>query len=415
MIYNDQQLRVTSGQLVELKKSLESIEASSSADVFTQIQLSAISSQIYDLQKQIDDYNSLLTSGPLKVNCSDLSELPFVLVKCRIANFISQKELAERVGLSELDIIRFENSKYSGVDQNTLMDISKIVGVTISDQVLTSASQKGISFNKKPFDWSLFPIKEMAKRGWISLKGNVSPEKQLQEFFFSCGGSNFLAALHKKQIHGGNNPNRYALIAWQARVLQKAKLKVDSYEIGKFSLDDSWINELIKLSVKDDAPLLVQQLLAKHGIILVVEPHLQGTYLDGAAMLFQDKHPVIALTLRHDRLDNFWFALMHELGHVFLHLYTSMFTEFFDEEDQEVGDRFEIEANDYALENTISKEKWDSCLSRFYINEETVLADATNLGIHPSIVAGRIRKELTNYSILSSLVGQGKVRLYFGI
>ena len=30
--------------------------------------------------------------------------------------------------------------------------------------------------------------------------------------------------------------------------------------------------------------------------------------------------PVIGLTLRYDRLDNFWFVLLHELGHVFLHL-----------------------------------------------------------------------------------------------
>ena len=48
--------------------------------------------------------------------------------------------------------------------------------------------------------------------------------------------------------------------------------------------------------------------------------HLPGTYLDGAAMLSAFSQPVVALTLRYDRLDNFWFVLFHELAHVFLHL-----------------------------------------------------------------------------------------------
>ena len=60
----------------------------------------------------------------------------------------------------------------------------------------------------------------------------------------------------------------------------------------------------------------------EHGIPLVVEPHLPKTRLDGAAMLSSKGRPVIGLTIRHDRIDNFWFTLVHELIHVQEHLTT---------------------------------------------------------------------------------------------
>ena len=67
-------------------------------------------------------------------------------------------------------------------------------------------------------------------------------------------------------------------------------------------------------------PKRAQKFLAKHGIILIVAPHLANTYLDGAAMLMKDGTPVVRMTVRYDRLDNFWFCLLHELTHVARHL-----------------------------------------------------------------------------------------------
>ena len=61
-------------------------------------------------------------------------------------------------------------------------------------------------------------------------------------------------------------------------------------------------------------PVKARELLASKGVTLIIERHLPGTYLDGAAMLAENGNPVIGLTLRHDRLDNFWFVLFHELS-----------------------------------------------------------------------------------------------------
>jgi len=112
-------------------------------------------------------------------------------------------------------------------------------------------------------------------------------------------------------------------------------------------------------------------------------------------------------------LDNFWFVLFHELGHVFLHLYDGLKFDFFDEEDGTTSDEIEKQADSFALETLIPARVWDQCLSRFAMSVEAVKNDAERLGIHPSILAGRIRKERNNYTILTELVGANSVRSQF--
>lgn len=168
--------------------------------------------------------------------------------------------------------------------------------------------------------------------------------------------------------------------------------------------------QLVGLIKRKDGPRRARDLLASKGIVLIVERHLPGSYLDGAAMLADSDTPVVGLTLRHDRLDKFWFVLMHELGHVFLHLFDGLRFDFFDEEDGGDGDTIEVEADKFALDALISEELWDQCLSRFALSEEAVKIDAVIIGIDPSIIAGRIRKERGNYTNLKDLIGLGQVR-----
>ena len=66
----------------------------------------------------------------------------------------------------------------------------------------------------------------------------------------------------------------------------------------------------------DDGPRQARDYLNRAGIALIALPHLAHTYLDGAAFMVDGRNPVIALTLRYDRLDNFWFVLLHELAHL---------------------------------------------------------------------------------------------------
>ncbi len=151
---------------------------------------------------------------------------------------------------------------------------------------------------------------------------------------------------------------------------------------------------------------MAKEHLARHGIALVIEPHFQKTFLDGAAML-DGKHPIVALTLRHDRLDNFWFALLHELVHVGWHL-TERTPFFSDDLDSHSKlDKIEKEADEIATEALIPADAWAKSAVRESHSADDARALAHKLGIHPSIVAGRVRRETRNYRILTQLIGRG--------
>lgn len=196
-------------------------------------------------------------------------------------------------------------------------------------------------------------------------------------------------------------------------MLERARARITEDTLPAFSLNDRWLPELVALTRHKNGPRRARNLLAKNGIVLVAEEHLPGTFLDGAAMLIDSDHPVIGMTLRYDRLDNFWFVLFHELGHVFLHLFEGVRYDFFDEEGSNAEDRVEYEADRFALASLIPDSAWEQCLSRFALSEEAVRLDAEALSIDVSIIAGRIRKEQDNYMILSTLVGHELVRSQF--
>jgi HTH-type transcriptional regulator/antitoxin HigA len=117
---------------------------------------------------------------------------------------------------------------------------------------------------------------------------------------------------------------------------------------------------------------------------------------------------VIALTARYDRLDNFWFTLLHELGHVALHL-DETDEAFFDEIESAGGD-VEAEADEFASTAFISAEEWDAFRKKGDYTATSVRAAALRWHVHAAVVAGRLRRELRNYRMLTPLIGQGEVR-----
>jgi HTH-type transcriptional regulator/antitoxin HigA len=140
---------------------------------------------------------------------------------------------------------------------------------------------------------------------------------------------------------------------------------------------------------------------------------MAGTYLDGAAVLIHNARPVIGLTLRHDRIDNFWFCLMHELAHVALHL-DQKFSQFYDDLDVEAESNSpEREADQMAGEALIPEGEWRRSPASRIRSPEAVLDLARRLRVHPAIVAGRIRHQFKSFRVLSQFVGHGQVRRLF--
>ncbi len=414
MIYSDRQYGISSRELAKLKSALAATEAQPDGEEWLhELELEGLRSQIAEIEADIAHYD-LLRSGEITFAKSfSLDDLPSVLIQARIASGRSQTDLAKEIGVQAQQIQRYEASNYMWASLARLIRIAKALNVHTAGLFETEAKQDGAVYTWADVDdvvWRQMPVREMAKRKWFDVPRGADLVERAKSYILEAVGPQFATARHRKKMRGATLPNEYALLAWQARVLERAKARIGEEALPPFRLDDRWLSDLARLTRKRDGPKRARRLLAENGIVLITEEHLPGTFLDGAAMLSSGDRPVIGLTLRHDRLDNFWFVLFHELGHVFLHLFKRLRYDFFDDEDSRAEDSVEQEADHFALNTLIPNELWDQCLSRFALSEEAVQMDAETLDIDASIIAGRIRKERNNYTILKDLVGYQKVR-----
>ena len=261
-------------------------------------------------------------------------------------------------------------------------------------------------------DFARFPLKEMLERGCFGdfagtghrLKDYAEDliRKFMQDLLPKRMDPAFLRApMHQR---GDRQADETAILAWRMCVLRKARDVIPAREYKNGSITPAWIREFAKLSAFDEGPKLAKEFLARHGITLVIEKHFKRTFLDGAAMLDSDR-PIVALTLRHDRIDNFWFALLHELAHVAKHLSNDA-PVFIDDLDRTNTERIEADADAMAQEALIPEKIWSSAKVRQTLLAEDVIAFADEVGVHPAIVAGRIRHEEKNYRLFSHLIGK---------
>ncbi len=269
-----------------------------------------------------------------------------------------------------------------------------------------------------------FPLNAMAKRGWIP-KVPASEMKHyarelVQGLIERAGGQNIaLAPLYRKNDHRRVNAktNTYALTAWRLQTLAMANDRTPESPYVPGSVTPDFLSQVAKLSASQDGPLMAQGLLTRHGIPLIILKHLPRTYLDGAALRAADGRPVIGLTLRYDRIDNFWFCLLHELAHVGLHMDggCDIFTD--DHSLRGGGETSvysnETQADEWAEEALIPSTMWEDSAARHSPTPLNVIALAQDIGIHPAVVAGRVRHERNNYRLLSQFVGSGQARSQF--
>lgn len=197
-----------------------------------------------------------------------------------------------------------------------------------------------------------------------------------------------------------------ALQAWCATVVVKA----DDINMpaDRPSIKSDMGLSLARLSQREDSLSLVAPTLREYGIIFIALEHLPGTYLDGAALRRTDGTPVIAMTLRHDRLDNFWFTLLHEFCHVAKHLNADR-PFIVDDLDLKGVDEIEDEADRFAQDALIPAKLWKEHVSED-LNTDGLIELALMAKVHPAVVAGRWQREHQDYRRFAKLLGRGEVR-----
>jgi HTH-type transcriptional regulator / antitoxin HigA len=247
------------------------------------------------------------------------------------------------------------------------------------------------------------PVAEMIKRGWLEaddVRDVPTVERALAKFFGVSVVEDIEVLPHaakKTNVFGKTTPVQ---IAWLHRVRQVASGMLTA----RFSVSaaEDAVRKLRSLLMAPDEARKVARILAEAGIRFVIVESLPSAKIDGVCLWLNDNAPVIGLSLRHDRIDNFWFVLRHELEHVIqLHgkIQTMLDT---DLEGQGAGDELPHEerlANDAAAEFCVPQDSLSKFVSRKspFFAERDIIGFARTLQVHPGLVAGQLQRRTNRY------------------
>ncbi len=424
MITNERQYRITSTQLEKFLEAINNFDLKAAikqakSKALAKAEIDALRSEYENLLMQLHEYKTLKSGTVEILKASNLKDLPSILIRARIVKGLSQRQLADIIGLKEQQIQRYEAEEYASANLSRFVEVANALNLNISEVAeFKTISQESFEIDKNDdLAWDQFPVKEMYRRNWFkespgSLDAAIANAEELVKEFVESSIDSPVHAFARQRVRAGGNVNSYAILAWQCRIIYLAKKQDLKNKYKQNTITKEWLIKLAQLSRLNDWKDKVIDYLQDSGVRLVVESHLPNTYLDGAAMLLSDGSPVIGMTLRYDRLDNFWFVLFHELIHIIKHLHKGNIESIFDDLDVEAED-IEKEADDLACETLVPEVKWEIALARYLRSKDSIIDFASELGIHPAIVAGKIRREANNYIILKDMVGQSEVRKLF--
>jgi HTH-type transcriptional regulator/antitoxin HigA len=131
---------------------------------------------------------------------------------------------------------------------------------------------------------------------------------------------------------------------------------------------------------------------------------LPSSKIDGVCFWLDDQSPVIGMSLRQDRIDNFWFVLRHELEHVLRGHGKEQIDIDADLNGNRAGFGHDIpeqerQANAAAAEFCVPSKMMNAFIERKapFFSERDIRALASALKIHPGLVAGQLQHRTGRY------------------
>lgn len=254
--------------------------------------------------------------------------------------------------------------------------------------------------------YSKLPISEMMKRGWIN-SGNTHSTQQVEgsllQFFGVTSIDEIEDMPHAAKKTAATEPTTPTQLAWLCRAKQIASDML----VPQYSLEaaQSAILNLQDLLFSEHEIRNVPRILAESGIRFVIVESLSSAKIDGACFWLNDSAPVIAMSLRFDRIDNFWFVLRHELEHVLQRHGSGVVMIDIELE----GDKAEASpdipaeergANEAAAQFCVPQDKLRSFIARKspFFSERDILGFARTMQLHPGLIAGQLQKHTGRYS-----------------
>ncbi len=249
------------------------------------------------------------------------------------------------------------------------------------------------------------PVTEMIRRGWLDaddIRDVPKIEASLVKFFGVTTIDEIEILPHAAKKTHTFTPVTPAQLAWIYRVREIASDMI----VARYS-PSAVRNAVILLGKLLSAPeeaRKVPRILAECGIRYVIVEALSSTKIDGVCFWLNDVSPVIGMSLRYDRIDNFWFVLRHEIEHVLNQHGRSEIMLDSDLEGERVGTGPDISieeriANEAAADFCIPRKIMDSFVARkfpfFY--ERDILGLSNTLQIHPGLIAGQLQHRTGDY------------------
>ena len=247
--------------------------------------------------------------------------------------------------------------------------------------------------------FSKVPLKELNKLGWIDVNLNDLDRAEAAVCRFLEIPSideqtNVVFAPRKAERYA---PHSQAQVAWICQVKHLARRqRVAKYSAARLAAE---ADKLPKLSTTDDGTRTIPSRLAELGVRFAVVKHLTGTKIDGATVWLDQSAPVVAVSFRYDRMDWFWFTLMHEIAHVLAG----------DGQQQPILDQALVGRDADSSSVSLIEERADKAatewlvpsdrLSAFvrstkpYYSRAALQRFAASVGVHPAIVVGQLQNQ----------------------
>jgi len=240
-----------------------------------------------------------------------------------------------------------------------------------------------------------FPYSEMAKMNWVPTTRKIEEKTVNMLNYFGIASHRAWEKLYietelkvaaytsLKQTH-----QPHAISAWLRQGELQAKLiYVDGFNIKTLKNNIAQMRQLM-VSQPFDFFKRLQELCLDAGVILLFTPKLPKVPLSGSTR-WLNSTPLIQMTARYKRNDNFWFTFFHELGHIILHgkKYISLENVDFAAADPEK----EEEAHSFAIKHTFTKHQEKEVLQNKNITEEDIIDYAAKFNTHPAMIIGRLQ------------------------
>ena len=249
--------------------------------------------------------------------------------------------------------------------------------------------------------YGLFPIADLVRRGWLRATTTAEELEREVSAFFGGNPESVIAAVSLRHSDA-RGPEYGAQAAWITRVRQLAQAQ----QVPSFARDRlvQAIPAIRRLAATPEQVAEVPLLLQSLGVRFIIVPQLPKTYIDGV-LCTADSSPIVALTLRYDRIDSFWFTLMHELAHLVLG-HQSMHLDNLDDKEQR-RDAQEMKANYHARTWLLDQVDLAAWVNRTnpYFGRQTIERFAATQQVHPGVVLGQLMfDETVGYKHLRALL-----------